>query len=107
VSQWISYHSLLISKKRDLEQSIGNREEIQAERLPDDLDNALAQSNREVAVDRLNRSSETLRLVIAALQRFETGEFGKCLECEEEISPRRLFLMPWAERCVSCQEFQE
>jgi DnaK suppressor protein len=30
-------------------------------------------------------------------------EFGLCEECEEEIAPRRLALVPYATLCVACQ----
>jgi DnaK suppressor protein len=39
-----------------------------------------------------------------ALTRIELGTFGRCLECGEEISPKRLNAVPWASLCVSCQE---
>jgi len=107
VSAWASYHALLLAKQSELEEKLSNREEINAERLPDDLDNALALSRREVAVDMINRSQGVLRQVRTALKRFETGDYGLCLKCEEEISPNRLLVVPWAERCISCQEKEE
>jgi DnaK suppressor protein len=30
-------------------------------------------------------------------------EFGLCEDCEEEIAPRRLALVPYATLCVACQ----
>jgi DnaK suppressor protein len=30
-------------------------------------------------------------------------EFGLCEDCEEEIPPRRLAVMPYATRCAACQ----
>ena len=30
-------------------------------------------------------------------------EFGLCEDCEEELDPRRLSLMPYATRCAACQ----
>lgn len=40
----------------------------------------------------------------SALRRIEDGSFGKCLHCEEEISPKRLAAVPWASFCIQCQE---
>jgi len=34
----------------------------------------------------------------------DAGTFGICLDCEEEINPKRLAAVPWAARCVACQE---
>ena len=46
---------------------------------------------------------ERLRRVSAALERFDTGEYGVCLECGSQISPARLNAIPWAELCIDCQ----
>ena len=45
-----------------------------------------------------------LRQVDEALERLNGGEYGICLECEEQIAPRRLQAIPWASYCVRCQE---
>ena len=42
-----------------------------------------------------------------ALARMEEGEFGLCMECGEEISPKRLMAVPWADCCVECQHQRE
>ena len=47
------------------------------------------------------RDTETTRLT-AALQRIETGEFGYCEDCGDDIAPKRLELGPAATRCISC-----
>lgn len=54
---------------------------------------------------RLNTSDRRkLRLIDAALQRIDRGEFGYCAECGEAIPPKRLQAIPWAMYCVPCQE---
>ncbi len=52
----------------------------------------------------LNRESLWLREVRAALGRIDSGSFGICLNCEEDIGARRLAAMPWAPLCIVCQE---
>jgi len=42
------------------------------------------------------------RALVAALERIESGDFGYCEDCGEEIPGRRLELDPTARRCVSC-----
>ena len=37
-----------------------------------------------------------------ALARSDAGTYGICAECEEEISPRRLRLVPQARLCKTC-----
>jgi DnaK suppressor protein len=46
----------------------------------------------------------TLQQIDAALDRIATGEFGICTACGEDISPKRLAVIPWARCCAACQE---
>lgn len=45
-----------------------------------------------------------LRLIEAALDRIQAGDYGICLSCEEPIAAKRLQALPWAKYCVECQE---
>jgi DnaK suppressor protein len=38
------------------------------------------------------------------LERIRDGTFGSCIECESPISPKRLVALPWALRCIKCQD---
>ena len=38
----------------------------------------------------------------AALRRMDDGEFGFCVECSEEIAPKRLEFNPAIARCLEC-----
>jgi DnaK suppressor protein len=42
-----------------------------------------------------------------ALRRIETGAFGICVECDEEIPVKRLRVRPDATLCLDCQEIME
>lgn len=57
-----------------------------------------------VALSRHSTERRTLALITAALNRFDRGEYGVCEECEGEISVKRLRAIPWASRCMPCQE---
>ena len=45
-----------------------------------------------------------LKLVDAALDRLSSGTFGRCEECGCLIRSRRLQAVPWAVRCLACEE---
>ena len=45
--------------------------------------------------------------VQTALQRISDGTFGRCVECNLDISRERLLAQPSAERCLPCQERRE
>ena len=57
-----------------------------------------------LATTQNSRDHETLAQIEAAMARLERGEYGICLECNGEISAKRLQALPWALRCVRCQE---
>jgi len=42
-----------------------------------------------------------------ALRRLDEGAYGVCEDCETQISPARLRAMPFARRCIKCQEQAE
>ncbi|MGD0296038.1 MAG: TraR/DksA C4-type zinc finger protein [Bryobacteraceae bacterium] len=57
-----------------------------------------------MAIDNLERQSDRLHEVQSALRRIDLGTFGTCLDCEEDISLKRLAAVPWSPSCIACQE---
>jgi len=57
---------------------------------------------QEVAISLLETEEQTLEEIAAALQRMEDGGFGRCQECQEEISQERLDAVPYAPLCIDC-----
>ena len=53
------------------------------------------------------RDLEELREIESALQRIESGDYGECEECGNEIGYARLEAQPTATRCVECQAQHE
>ena len=53
------------------------------------------------------RQAVQLKLVSAALERIDAGEYGRCLECDEDIANGRLEVDPTAEYCISCAQSRE
>jgi DnaK suppressor protein len=83
------------------------REELEIEHLADPLDQIRSNTDREIAVQRLDGQARLVREVRAALERIEEGAYGSCEQCEEPIGKRRLDALPWARLCVTCQDRQE
>jgi DnaK suppressor protein len=52
------------------------------------------------------RTQERIQLD-EALRRLDEGTYGICEDCEAPISPARLRALPFARRCVGCQEQYE
>ena len=99
-----NFKDTLMARQTELEGLIRNREAAAIETSADALDQIQHMVERELALETLGRESAFLRETRAALGRMDTGVFGICFDCEEEISPKRLAAVPWAARCIACQE---
>ena len=95
---------ILERKEAELDQVLRKRDGIAIEKSADQMDEIQYASERELAIRNVDRESHLLRQVKAALRRIHDGSFGTCMECESAISPRRLAAVPWASRCIQCQE---
>ena len=98
------YRALLEAKQSQLGHNLRDREGIAIEKSPDLVEETQLAAERELAIRNLNRESGLLRQVEAALHRMAEGHYGLCLNCGQEIKPRRLEALPWAAFCVPCQE---
>ncbi|MGB0903044.1 TraR/DksA family transcriptional regulator [Halocynthiibacter sp.] len=49
-----------------------------------------------------NQGLIEIRLIGSALKRIETGEYGACEQCGEDIAEARLDLVPHAPLCAKC-----
>jgi DnaK suppressor protein len=96
--------AILERKEAELVQVLRKRDGIATEKSADQMDEIQYASERDLAIRNVDRESTLLRDVKAALLRIHNGSFGTCIECEWEISPKRLAAVPWASRCIRCQD---
>jgi DnaK suppressor protein len=99
-----AFRKTLESRKQELGQGARNREALAIETSSDVMDRVQLFSERDYAMNTLERNSNRLREVEAAIRRLDDGTFGACVNCDEEIPPKRLAVLPWASCCVACQE---
>jgi DnaK suppressor protein len=106
-SELNKYRNVLNAKQAELVHMIRNRDGIAIEKCPNALDEVQFATEREFAIRSLDRDSNLLRNVRAALDRIEEGSFGVCLHCEEDISAKRLAAVPSTAFCIVCQEIAD
>ncbi len=70
----------------------------------DEMDVARSLADVETHAGLIDRAEERLKAVDEALNRLETGDYGMCAQCGEEISIARLRAVPLAMYCVDCQQ---
>ena len=59
---------------------------------------------QQMAQESTRRRQHQLLEIEAALRRIDSGEYGYCSVCEEEIDPRRLYVDPTNTRCINCAD---
>jgi DnaK suppressor protein len=74
-------------------------------RPPADLSDDPGQEDLDFAL--VEMLAQTLKNITAALGRLQDGDYGVCHECEGEIPEKRLRALPFATRCLACQESAE
>jgi len=95
---------ILLVRLEEMRESLKERDGLMIAAVSEDIEKIRSQADREIEVLKLSRSTSTVREIIAALDRVDEGEYGICIACSENISPKRLAALPWAARCIRCQE---
>jgi len=98
------FEEILTRKQSELVRGLRTRGEIVIERSADQMDEIQYAAERDLAIRDVDRESGQLREVKSALRRIADGTFGSCIQCEEPITRKRLAALPWAPRCIQCQE---
>jgi DnaK suppressor protein len=101
------FQKTLEQKQTELVQVLRTRDGIAIEKSADHMDESQHSYERDLAIRNVDRGSNLLRDVKAALRRVHDGSFGTCIDCESPINAKRLAAVPWASRCIRCQEAAE
>lgn len=86
-----------------------NRQDPSTTGVSDEDAQALSEMLQSLASARNRGQADLLALVDKALHKLDVApdEFGLCEDCEEEIPPKRLAVMPYAPLCAECQAKRE
>jgi DnaK suppressor protein len=104
------YKKKLEAKREELQHmmALAEQEGRAADDATQDIADRAANSyTKEFLFSQSNHERDILALVDEAMQRINTGEYGSCVNCQQEMQQRRLEAVPWARHCVECQEKQE
>ena len=101
---------LLLDLRRQLEPEMHRklrllRQGAPAEPVADEA--PLESSPQDVEAALAERDAQTLARIGEALRRLEGGTYGACARCGDDIPLSRLHALPFALRCVACQESEE
>ena len=103
-TELVLFRTVLQVRQAELEALLRGREVIAVDSSADMLDQIQHALERDMAISNLERGSARMREVRGAIRRIDLGTFGTCLDCEEEISSKRLAAVPWTTSCLACRE---
>ncbi|HEY7615530.1 MAG TPA: TraR/DksA family transcriptional regulator [Terriglobales bacterium] len=100
-----NYRELLLAKKAELSSSL--RSKLDTLTGPsgaalEDLAPVFTDQFTALLINRLDYLQ--LKLIEAALAQLNDEEYGVCVDCGNGIPGARLEAIPWAVRCINCQE---
>jgi DnaK suppressor protein len=101
------FQSALEGKEAELLQVLRTRDGIAIQKSADQMDEIQFATERDLAIGNVDRQTTLLRQVKTALLRIREDVFGICIDCDSPISPKRLTAVPWAARCIQCQEIAD
>jgi DnaK suppressor protein len=73
----------------------------------DDGDIASQSYEQGMQLQMINRDLLYLKKIDTSLDKMDSGEFGMCESCEEDIENQRLMARPTASLCITCKEEEE
>ena len=102
------YKKVLEKKAEEVRRSMSAQKAAQVVArldIPSDEGDLSQQHHEEwIFLNRNTIDMKLLREISDALHRIDQDAYGICMECEEQISVKRLAAVPWARYCVTCQE---
>ena len=99
------YRKVLLARKTGLSSSLRTKLETLSATGGAALEDMAPVFSDQFTALRINRLDYLqLKLVEAALARIDSEEYGLCTDCGSAIPSSRLDAIPWAARCIACQE---
>ncbi|MBI5585654.1 MAG: TraR/DksA family transcriptional regulator [Deltaproteobacteria bacterium] len=102
-NQLLKNRKEILDRVRRLETDVESLQEIQSE---------LEEEAQKLELSRLygrlgNQEREEIEAIELALNKLDSGKFGRCEECGEPIPLKRLQVLPWARLCRQDAEEME
>jgi DnaK suppressor protein len=96
-----------LALRNDVDSRMRDRRARRTQEGTDDLEHSEADIQNDLSLAVLQMQAETLVRIDAALDRLNTGRYGRCVECEDDIAIQRLQALPFAVRCQACEGKRE
>ena len=104
--QTLRYKTIIQNKRKELVREIRTQTGAITitESESDPLDQIQTMKIREDNATQLDRRTRLLADLDRSLHAISDGSYGLCVDCEEPVSLKRMESIPWASRCINCQQ---
>lgn len=82
-------------------------EKVSDDQVQDPGDEALSSTMENLRNSLQDTELLEYKRILQAIDKIDDGSYGVCVDCEGEISEKRLNFYPNAARCLACQELYE
>lgn len=101
------YKTILLAQKAEIEGALSQAaDSTQPVALDQTVQGRVSRidaiQQQEMAKAGQRRREDQLKLIDSALARIESGDFGYCIACDDEIPQARLDLDPATLKCIKC-----
>ncbi len=105
------FRRLLEGREREIleeaERALGSMNQKPGEAYADPTDRATLESDRALVLRMRDRERKLLTKIKEAFARIDSGIYGRCEECDDEIGIERLKARPVTTLCIGCKSEQE
>jgi DnaK suppressor protein len=99
---------LLLDLHEEVFEKLGGEYQEEFNRAMDSGDSSFMDLLQTIGTKKIDIRQEELIKMDTAERKLNDGTYGTCEECGEEISEERLAALPYAIRCLQCEErFEE
>jgi RNA polymerase-binding transcription factor len=110
-SKMLAFKKKLIKQRQELlseaEQTLNNKLSTEKESFPDPTDQAVAELDNNFLLKLRGREQRLIKKIDEAISRIDSGTYGICESCGEQISVKRLEARPMTTLCIDCKKMQE
>jgi DnaK suppressor protein len=99
--------TILKEVKEEIAKYISGENKQLVDTALDDGDWAVVDISEDINLQRLSAHRKLMYAIDEAIRKIVEGTYGTCEDCGEEISEKRLLVLPTATLCVDCQEYKE
>jgi len=99
--------AILSEAKQEIAKYVSGENRQLVDTAIDEGDWATVDISEDISLKRLGAQRQLLLDIEECLRKINEGTYGICEECGEEISQKRLNVIPTATLCVDCKEIRE